>query len=568
MAGMVTIDLSVDTEPVKAGAIEFDGVVEELTKTIQKLQAQLEETFQNTQIKTFAVDMQKYTRSTREAIASLKRHFSELKTAVTEAAAPIGSVFIPVLDRAVQSVAGFVKNVGSVLGALLGGTSGTESLKESVEEATEAETKLQSAAVSAGKAVKRSLAGFDEITRLSGTASASTAASTSTDAAAETVQLLPETVTDTLSPQLQAIVEKLLALVEPLKNMDFSPAMQALRQLGQGFSQLGDTAGGAMEALWFDVLTPLAAWIAQTLAPVLLQTLTAALEAVTAAIQPVISGAQSLWQALQPVAAFIGETVVTVLTDFKKAFESLAQVFTEKGAEIQAIFSNIGTVISTVWGVIQPVLHGLREQFSQTFGEIGSTVSSVVGFILDALYGLSRFLSGAFTGDWKTAWDGLVLFLKGIVNSVIGLMNTMLSKIVGALNAVIRTANKLSFTVPEWVPGIGGEVFGFNLKTISTPQIPYLAQGAVIPPNREFLAVLGDQSHGTNIEAPLSTIQEAVANVMGDQLSAMMAGFQALLEENQRLRQVVEEIELGDKTIGEACHRYDRKLAVAKGGGA
>ena len=46
------------------------------------------------------------------------------------------------------------------------------------------------------------------------------------------------------------------------------------------------------------------------------------------------------------------------------------------------------------------------------------------------------------------------------------------------------------------------------------PQIPYLAQGAVIPANREFLAVLGDQKHGTNVEAPLETIKQALAEVM------------------------------------------------------
>ena len=50
--------------------------------------------------------------------------------------------------------------------------------------------------------------------------------------------------------------------------------------------------------------------------------------------------------------------------------------------------------------------------------------------------------------------------------------------------------------------------------TLRTTPIPALARGAVIPANKEFLAVLGDQKHGTNIEAPLTTIEEAVANVM------------------------------------------------------
>ena len=53
-----------------------------------------------------------------------------------------------------------------------------------------------------------------------------------------------------------------------------------------------------------------------------------------------------------------------------------------------------------------------------------------------------------------------------------------------------------------------------GLKTISVPQIPYLAQGAVLPPNKPFMAVVGDQKHGTNIEAPLETIKQALAEVL------------------------------------------------------
>ena len=62
--------------------------------------------------------------------------------------------------------------------------------------------------------------------------------------------------------------------------------------------------------------------------------------------------------------------------------------------------------------------------------------------------------------------------------------------------------------MPDWVPGIGGKKFGFSIDPIS---IPRLARGAVIPPNREFLAVLGDQKSGTNIEAPADLIRQIVA---------------------------------------------------------
>lgn len=49
----------------------------------------------------------------------------------------------------------------------------------------------------------------------------------------------------------------------------------------------------------------------------------------------------------------------------------------------------------------------------------------------------------------------------------------------------------------------------------TSSSVPHLASGAVIPPNKEFMAVLGDQKSGTNIEAPLDTIKQAVAEVMG-----------------------------------------------------
>ena len=86
-------------------------------------------------------------------------------------------------------------------------------------------------------------------------------------------------------------------------------------------------------------------------------------------------------------------------------------------------------------------------------------------------------------------------------------INGLSGAIEKGINFVIDKINTLSYVVPDWVPGIGGEIWGFNMNHVS---IPRLAQGAVIPGGREFLAVLGDQPAGqTNIEAPLDTIVQA-----------------------------------------------------------
>ena len=92
----------------------------------------------------------------------------------------------------------------------------------------------------------------------------------------------------------------------------------------------------------------------------------------------------------------------------------------------------------------------------------------------------------------------------------------MVNFIGDGLNVVIRGIKKFTaFSLPDWM---GGYKFdGINISEISKVSIPRLATGSVIPPNREFMAVLGDQKSGTNIEAPLATIEQAVANVLSRQ---------------------------------------------------
>ena len=118
-----------------------------------------------------------------------------------------------------------------------------------------------------------------------------------------------------------------------------------------------------------------------------------------------------------------------------------------------------------------------------------------------------------------------------------------LSAVVTGINTVINALNGLSFDLPDI---FGGGHVGFNISTLTAPQIPYLAQGAVIPANREFLAVLGDQNHGTNVEAPLDTIKQAVAEVMEDLQAGQMAGFEAVVSVLREILSAVYGIELTD----------------------
>lgn len=139
----------------------------------------------------------------------------------------------------------------------------------------------------------------------------------------------------------------------------------------------------------------------------------------------------------------------------------------------------LGTAAALNWDVIKEKISGAWESITRWWR---STVAPV------------------FTVDWWT--EKLSVIGSGMKAAI----NAVLAAVESGINWIVNRINSLSFDVPDWVPLIGGSRFGFNLPTVS---IPRLAAGAVIPPNREFLAVLGDQQRGTNIEAPLDTIVAA-----------------------------------------------------------
>ena len=87
----------------------------------------------------------------------------------------------------------------------------------------------------------------------------------------------------------------------------------------------------------------------------------------------------------------------------------------------------------------------------------------------------------------------------------------MINGAIKGINWLISQLNKIKFDVPDWVPAIGGKKFGFNMSSVSEVKLPRLANGAVIPPNQQFAAILGDQRSGKNLEAPAGLIRQMVA---------------------------------------------------------
>lgn len=561
MANTNVVEIAVNTKLLGTQVKAVENMLSGLDRVLSSITEGIGEAFAVRGYEDYKDTVTRFGKELADELLVLQLSFGRMKYAIAEAVAPIASVFVPMLNAAIQAVIRFSSVVRQFLSGLIAGITGRKELADSADNAARAETKLGSAAKSAGKAVKRSLASFDQLERLN-QASGSGGSSGSGGG----VDIWGGFSPDPISPEVQAIVDKVLALLAPLMAINLEPLRLALQTLWTSFTGLAAVAGDALGFLWYEILTPFAAWIMEELAPAFAEGIAAKLDMVTAALEPVIAGLQILWDALQPVVAFIGETVILILEKWRETYVLLTEVLRQKAPVITGIFQNIAQMASAMWAIVGPVLTNLRQQFSGAFSSISASVATAIGYILDALLGLTGFLAGAFSGNWQEAWEGIRLFLRSTVNGVISLLNGMISRLVTALNTVIRTANKLSFTVPSWVPGVGGKTFGVNMSTVSAPQIPYLAQGAVLPANKPFLAMVGDQKHGTNIEAPLATIQEAVGAVLADQSGAIVRGFEASIAVQKEILEAVLGITIGDETLSRAMNRYQQRMATVRGG--
>jgi hypothetical protein len=202
--------------------------------------------------------------------------------------------------------------------------------------------------------------------------------------------------------------------------------------------------------------------------------------------------------------------------------------------EILLCVTSIWDTIKALWDkILKPVVDWIVARFGPSFVNvfetIFKTVGDVIGGIIDfikggikSFRGLLDFITGVFTLDWKKAWNGIKTFYGGVwdsmvalvktpVNLMIGLFEGLVNGVIAAINGIVRAVNKLSFDVPDWVPGIGGEKFGFNLREVSKLSIPRLATGGYVEANSPQLAIIGDNKREGEIVSPESKIAEAVA---------------------------------------------------------
>lgn len=297
---------------------------------------------------------------------------------------------------------------------------------------------------------------------------------------------------------LQASFDNLIALLGSSLLPAITPIIQFITDLLQKFSEL-DPATQKVIVIIGAVLA--------AIGPVV--SVVGGIISVVSTLIPIITAVVG---ALNPVVVAIGAVIAAIVLLIKNwdAVKAKMQEFDEF---LQEIF------VKDFTEVFGPVLGEALNAFFQNVENIWNSIKQIFN-------GIITFISGVFAGDWEKAWEGIKEIFAGVfkafealakapLNAVIGSINGLISGVEKGLNAIIEMINNIDFDIPDWVPVFGGKSFDINIPKVNSVKIPYLATGAVIPPNAPFLAMLGDQRHGTNIEAPLDTIKQAVREVVG-----------------------------------------------------
>lgn len=227
-----------------------------------------------------------------------------------------------------------------------------------------------------------------------------------------------------------------------------------------------------------------------------------------------------LYVALGPVAAGWAAVAGGVLMVIKAVSDMIKQ-----GPTLQNTILLVAGCITTVIGLLMSGHTTLAIVAAAIMAVVGIAATAggqaenILQHLKEAMDGFKEFFTKIFAGDIDGALEALKNGFKGLGNVCIDIFEGLVKAAAKAVNKVIELINKVSFgPIPEWVPVIGGKTFGLNIPSIPLDwSLPRLATGAVIPPNRQFAAVLGDQKSGTNIEAPLSTIVDAFRAVQGEQ---------------------------------------------------
>lgn len=293
--------------------------------------------------------------------------------------------------------------------------------------------------------------------------------------------------------------------------------------------------------IWDNVLKPIAAFLLDVFNSVLVPIAKFLASVFVQAVNTVIQVVLAIWtNILAPFVNFLVDILAKAIKGVTDIWEYWKPIIMGVMAVVQWAWD---TVLKPLANFFTTILVGAVQGFGYSIQTVFNGVKKVFSGVID-------FVTGVFTGNWKKAWNGIVDIFTGIFQGISGVVKAPINTVIGIVNAAIDKINGFGFSVPDWVPIIGGRSFRVNV-----PKLNYLARGGIV--NKQSLNMLAE---GNNPEAviplkrDLSAIQQIadlITENMGPANNSGVYEINLILEDGSVLaRKVIKEIKDYKKVTG------------------
>lgn len=378
-------------------------------------------------------------------------------------------------------------------------------------------------------------------------------------------------------------------------NLDFYPLLESISNLTSTFAPILESIGNVLEWIYNNIVLPMLKWVIEVGLPTVINLVSdlagffadhqTIIEAFGAALIGAFAAAKIAGLAsriagsITTVASFIKGLIalMTGSSGIMGGIKAIATAIGPGGIFIAAITAciAIGVLLYKNWDKIKEVAgevwDWIKNKTSTFVNAISSSLKNLASKIVTIWDNVKSSAYQKWTAIWSTVGNLVERIKNGIVekftsakNKVVdifgGIKDTIrkiLNKVIGIVNSAIGTVNSAiggiesAFSFGPWeVPTpFGKKTIGFSATFPRVPTVPYLAKGAVIPPRSEFLAVLGDQKQGNNIEAPESLLRRIVREESGQQ-SGGDYRFTAQINRRTIFDEIIDEAKLRRSTSG------------------
>lgn len=366
--------------------------------------------------------------------------------------------------------------------------------------------------------------------------------------------------------------------------------------LGEMFAKIETFLGkiiDVLKLLWENILVPLINWIIANVVPVLAKiadmigtkviNIVKTLIKVIGDIVDVLSGVidfivgvytgdwEKAWNGVKGIAEGAWNLIKDIILGVWETIKSETQGALDivKGV-IELVFNAIKSIVFTAWDYVKTCttnalsalkttvstgFNAIRTKISKTWSSVKTKTAQIWDSISTVLFGKLKKIKSAIVDKFTSAKDTVVSVFEGIkdtikntLNSVIGVINDAIGTVNSAIGGI---ESALSFGPWKVPTPFGSKTIGFRATFPRVPTVPYLAKGAVIPPRSEFLAVLGDQKQGNNIETPEALLRKIVREeTAGRQAGGGNYRFTAQINRRTLFDEMMKEAQMRRNTSG------------------